>query len=232
MRILRVTPDTEQIEFRIKLRQFITDWPSAQQKFVAGITRRLYDLSAIQPHDLSMSYANSLGDAACTCRLFGGAANIVLTADTLKFSFRNVTRDAYKVVFEAIRRVWEFLASEFPENGVAWFSLHSTHDVAASDDASVDTYLAQFAHERAVAVAEQEPAVGYRPSIRVTLKAQDAHWQLHRSVEESTSVANRLFVTTSIFMLESDLEAFGGLEQAVSRFHDMADRAVGLDRGK
>ena len=115
MKILRVTPNPEQIELRIKLRHFITDWPSAQQKFVAGITRRLHDLTAIQPHDLNMSYGNSLGDASCTCRLFGGAASIVLNADTLKLSFENVTRAAYKVVFQAIRRGWEFLASEFPK---------------------------------------------------------------------------------------------------------------------
>ena len=231
MRILRVTPDAEQIELSIKLRHFITDWPSAQHKFVAGITRRLYDLSAIQPHDLNMSYANSLGDASCTCRLFGGAASIVLNADTLKLSFTNVTRAAYKVVFEAIRRGWEFLASEFPENGVAWFSLHSSQDVAASDDAAVDIYLGQFTHEGAAAIAEQEPGIRYRPSIRVTLKKQDRHWQLHRIVEESASLANGLFVTTSIYMPESELEAFGGLEQAVARLHDMADRAVGLHRG-
>ena len=231
MKILRVTPNPEQIELRIKLRHFITDWPSAQQKFVAGITRRLHDLTAIQPHDLNMSYGNSLGDASCTCRLFGGAASIVLNADTLKLSFENVTRAAYKVVFQAIRRGWEFLASEFPENGVAWFSLHSSQDVAASDAAAVDTYLAQFAHEGAVAVAQQEAGLRYRPSIRVTLKEHDRHWQLHRSVEESTSLANGLFVTTTIYMPGSELEALGGLEQAVARLHEVADRAVGLHRG-
>lgn len=231
MKILRVTPDPEQIELSIKLRHFITDWPSAQHKFVAGITRRLRDLTAIQPDDLNMSCGNSLGDASCTCRLFGGAASIVLDADTLKLSFVNVTRAAYEVVFEAIRRGWEFLASEFPENGVAWFSLHSSQDVAASDDAAVDTYLGQFAHEGAVAIAEQEAGIRYRPSIRVTLEEHDRHWQLHRSVEESTSLANGLFVTTSIYMPESELEALGGLEQAVARLHKMADRAVGLHRG-
>ena len=231
MKILRVRPNPEQIELSIKLQHFITDWPSAQQKFVAGITRRLHDLTAIQPHDLNMSYGSSLGDASCTCQLFGGAASIVLTADTLKLSFANVTRPASEVVFKAIRRGWEFLATEFPENGIAWFSLHSSQDVAASDDATVDTYLGQFAHEGAAATAEQEAGIRYRPSIRVTFKEHDRHWQLHRSVEESTSLANELFVTTSIYMPESELEALGGLEQAVARLHEMADRAVGLHRG-
>ena len=178
-----------------------------------------------------MSYANSLGDASCSCRLFGGAASIVLNADTLKLSFTNVTRAAYKVVFGTIGRGWEFLASEFPENGVAWFSLHSSQDVAASDDAAVGAYLEQFAHEGAAAIAEQEPGLRYRPSIRVTLKEQDRHWQLQRLVEESASLANGLFVTTSIYMPESELKAFGDLEQAVARLHDMADRTVGLHRG-
>ena len=178
MKILRVRPNPEQIELSIKLRHLITDWPSAQQKFVAGITRRLHDLTAIQPHDLNMSYGNSLGDASCTCQLFGGAASIVLTADTLKLSFANVTRPASEVVFKAIRRGWEFLATEFPENGVAWFSLHSSQDVAASDDATVDTYLGQFAHEGAAETAEQEAGIRYRPSIRVTFKEHDRHWQL------------------------------------------------------
>ena len=188
MKTLRVKPDPERIELSIKLRHFITDWTSAQRRFVAGITRRLHDLTAIQPHDFNMSDANSLGDASCTCRLFGGAASIVLSADTLKLSFANVTRPAYEVVFKAIRRGWDFLASEFPENGVAWFSLHSSQDVAASDDAAVDTYLRQFAHEGAIAITEQEPGIRYRPSIRVTFKEHDRHWQLHRSVEESPSL--------------------------------------------
>ncbi len=231
MKSLRVTPEPEQIELSIKLRHFITDWPSAQHRFVAGITRRLHDLTAIQPHDLSMSYGNSLGDASCTCRLFGGAASVVLNADTLKLSFANVTRPAYEVIFEAVRRGWEFVTAEFPENGVAWFSLHSSQDVTASDDAAVDTYLGQFAHEGALAVAEQEAGIRYRPSIRVTFKEHDRHWQLHRSVEESTSLENGLFVTTSIYVPESELEALGGLEQAVARLHEMADRAIGLHRG-
>ena len=231
MQSLRVTPEPEQIELSIKLRHFITDWPSAQHRFVAGITRRLHDLTAIQPHDLDMSYGNSLGDASCTCRLFGGAASVVLNADTLKLSFSNVTRPAYEVVFEVVRRGWEFVTAEFPENGVAWFSLHSSQHVAASDDAAVDTYLGQFAHEGALSIAEQEEGIRYRPSIRVTLKEHDRHWQLHRSVEESTSLANGLFVTTSIYMPEPELEALGGFEQAVDRLHEMADRAVGLHRG-
>ena len=231
MKILRVTPNRERIELTIKLRHFITDWPSAQQKFVAGITGRLHDLTAIQPHDLNMSYGNSLGDASCTCRLFGDAATIVLNADTLKLTFADVTRAAYEVVFEVIRRACEFLASEFPENGVAWFSLYSSQDVAASDDAAVDMYLGQFAHEGAVAIAEQEAGIRYRPSIRVTLKEQDRHWQLHRSVEESTSLPTGLFITTSVYMPDSALDALGGLEQAVTRLHEMADRAVGLHRG-
>ena len=233
MRILRVTPNPEQIELSIQLQQLITDWPSAQQKFVTGIPRRLHDLTAaIQPQDLSMRYGNSLGDASCTCRLFGGAASVVLNADTLKLSFANVTRPANKVVFETIRRTWEFLASEFRENGVAWFSLHSSQDVKPSDDAAVDTYLGQFAHEGAVATAEREVGIQYRPSIRVTFKEHDRHWQLHRSVEESTSLANGLFVTTSIYMPEFELKAFGGLEQGVARLREMADRAVGLHRGE
>lgn len=230
MKTLRVAPEPEQIELSIKLRHFITDWLSAQRKFVAGVPYRLHELTAIQPQDISTSYANSLGDASCTCRLFGGAGSIVLNADTLNLSFANVTRPAYEVVFEAIRRGWEFLASEFPDNGVAWFSLHSSQDVATSDDAAVDTYLGQFAHEGAVAVTEQEPGIRYRPSIRVTFKEHDRRWQLHRSVEESTSLAKGLFVTTSIYMPESELEAFGGLEQAVARLHAMADQAVGLHR--
>ena len=137
MRILQVPPSAEQIELSIKLRHFITDWPAAQRKFVAGITRRLHVLSAIQPHDLSMNYASSLGDAACACRLFKGAGNIVLNADTLKLSFADVLRPAYEVVFKTIRHGWEFVASEFPENGIDWFALHSSQDVAATDDAAV-----------------------------------------------------------------------------------------------
>ena len=220
MRTLRVTPHAEQIEL--------------------GVTRRLYDFSAIGPQDLSVNHANSLGDASCTCRLFGGVASVVLHADTLKLSFANVTRDAYGVVFEAIRQCSEFLATEFPENGVAWLSLHSSQDVAASDGAPVDTYLSQFAHEGAVAqpqnrnresAAEQEPGIMYRPSICVTLTEQGRHWELRRSVEQSASTAGGLFVTTSVFIPESEVEAFGGLEQVVARLYGMADRAVGLHRG-
>ena len=230
MKTLPVTPEPEQIELSIKLRYFITDWPSAQRKFVAGVPHRLHELTALQPQDVSMSYANSLRDASCTCRLFGGAGSISLNADTLNLSFANVKRPAYEVVFETIRRGWEFLTSELPENGVSWFSLHSSQDVTASDDAAVDTYLGQFAHEGAVAITKHEPGIRYRPSIRVTFKEHDQHWQLQRSVEESATLGKRLFVTTNIYMPESQLEGFGGLEQAVARLHAMADRAVGLQR--
>ena len=230
MRALQVAASAEQIELSIKLRHFVTDWPAAQRKFVAGITRRLHVLSAIQLHDLSMNYASSLGDAACACRLFKGAGNIVLNADTLKLSFTDVWRPAHEVVFKTIRHGWEFLASEFPENGINWFALHSSQHVPAADDAAVEAYLAQFAHEGAAGIAEQEPGITYWPSMRVTFKDPDRDWELHRSVEESSSLANGLFVTTTIYMPESELEPFGGLEEAVRRLHDIADRAVGLRR--
>ena len=71
----------------------------------------------------------------------------------------------------------------------------------------------------------------YRPSICVTLTEQGRHWELRRSVEQSASTAGGLFVTTSVFIPESEVEAFGGLEQVVARLYGMADRAVGLHRG-
>ena len=230
MDTLRVTPGREQIELSIQLQPFITDWPSAQQKFSAEIPRRIYDLTRIQPRDINMTYGNSLGDASCGCRLFEGSGNIVLNADTLKLSFANVTRDAYKVVFETIRRAREFLASEFPENRVLWFSLHSSQNVAVSDNAAIDTYLKQFAHEGAVEIVQREARIRYRPSIRVTLEGHDQHWQLHRAVEESRSPGNGLFVTTSIYIPETELTAFSGFEEGIAHLHELADRAVGLQR--
>ena len=227
---LRVTPGQELIESSIRLRHFITDWPTAQQKFASGITQRLRDLTVIQPHDLSMSYTGGLGDASCTCRLYGGAASITLHADMLKLSFTNVVPSVYETVFKVIRLGMEFLASEFSENGVAWLSLNTSQDVRASDD-EIDAYLKQFEYEGAVAVAEQEHGATYHPSVRVTLKHLERRWLLHRLVEETTPHDGGLHVSTSYYVPESELEAFGGLEQTVARLREMADRAVGLNRG-
>ena len=230
MNSLQIALESEQIEFNIRLRHFITDWASAQRKFLAGITRRLHDLTAIQPHDLNTHHTNSLGDASCSCRLFAGSASIVLNADTLKLNFTNVTQPAYEVIFKTVRRGWEFLTTEFPENGVSWFSIHSSQDVLPADDTTVDIYLEQFAHKDALAIAQKDARIVYRPSIRVTLKEHDGGWQLHRSVEESTSRANGLFVTTSMYIDNEVVETFGDFEQPVAQLHEIADQAVGLNR--
>ncbi len=230
MMTLRISPEPEQIEFSIKTRSLITDWLSAQRKFTAGMARRFAELSPVQPHDLDLNHANSLGDVSCSCRLFRGAASIVLKADTLRLNFENVPSTAYGVVFKTIREGWEWLMSEFPDTGVAWSSLQSNQNVIAPDNAVVDRYLDQFSCDSAMAIAEKEPGIRYRPSIRVTLKDQDGHWELHRSVEELRTVPNGLFITTSLYLPETDFQSLTGWE-AVARLYDMADRAVGLDRG-
>lgn len=229
VKMLRVAPDPELIESSIRLRHFITDWLGAQRKFVSGIPHRLRDLTAIQPHDLRMSYTGVLGDASCTCRLYDGAASITLSADMLKLSFKNVPPAARETVFKVIHIGLEFLASEFSENEVAWLSLNTSQDVRASGD-EIKAYLKQFEYEGAVAVAEQEQGTTYLPSVRVTLKF-DGRWLLHRLVEETMPNADGLFISTSYYVPDSGLEAFDGLEQTIARLCEMADRAVGLNRG-
>ena len=164
-----------------------------------------------------MSYTGVLGNASCTCKLFGGAASIVLSADMLKLSFTNVPPAAYETVFEVISRGRDFLKAEFPENRLAWFALNTSQDVRASG-AEIDAYLEQFTHQGAVAVTKQEPEVTYRPSVRVTLKRRDPSWHLHRLVEEGMSNAgDALFITTSLYVSEiAGFDAHGGLERTVA----------------
>ena len=230
MNVLLVKPQTEQLEFNVKLRQFITEWPAAQQKFFASIPISLAGLLTILPQDLSADFSSSLGDVSCKCQLFGGAGNVVLRSDALTSNFTNVAHASYPVVFETVRRLIDLLAANFSAHGHDFFSLNSIQHMDAADIGSVDAYLGQFAQQGAIAAIEPETGITYQPSTRITLVDEDRTWVLHRLVEKSESLDSGLFVTTRIFIPTPTVAVFDGLEQLVERLHGVADRAVGLSR--
>lgn len=228
MKVLRVRHHDASVTVSFKLNRFIDDWPSAQQRFISGITNGFHDWHPISSRNFTLTPAFALQDLRCKCQLFGGACSLVLAPEALQLEFENVTTRVQPVVLETIRRASEWFVGALGDHGRDWSSFHTLTHMEALDADAVDAYLGQFLPAEADELAETEPRVKYLPSSRTVLSGEQEGWLLQRVVEKSGLIENGVFVDTRIEIQSSDL-GIDDLMQLLARIRRLADRAVGLD---
>ena len=233
MKVLRVRHRDARLNVGFKLNRFITDWPSAQSKFISGIADGFRDWHPVSPRNFSVTPAFALEDLRCKCRLFGGACEIVLGPEALLLDFENVQPGTRPVVLETVRRAWEWLADALGDHGRDWSSFQTHAHLEALEADAADAYLGQFAPTEAGELATSEPGVKYLPSSRTVLSGEAEGWRLWRVVEKSESIENAVFVDTRVHVNypdQSDPMGFDDRMRLLDRAEKLADRVVGLDR--
>ena len=228
MLTLQVRHHEASIHVTVKLRRFIADWPSAQQKFIGGIADQFHDWYPIGPKNFSVIPALSLDDLRCRCQIFGGACSIILAPDTLSLSFSNVRRRDQPEVPETVRRSLDWLSAALGEHGRDWLSFNTIAHVQAADGAAVDAYLGQFMRGDIDSIMQSEPGVKYLPTTRMMCSDENRRWMLQRVVEKSISIDNGVFVDTLIRILSPDPAGFDEHMDLLTRLDRLADRIVGL----
>ena len=230
MTVLRVTHHDAVITVSFRLSRFISDWPTAQQKFISGIADGFHDLHPVRPQDFSVIPAFSLEDLQCKCQLFGGACRIVLAPETLRLSFSNVKRGVQSVVFETIQRSSDWLFSALGDHGRDWLSFNTCAHMQALDDGAVDAYLSQFMPAVANELMKSEHGVKFLPSNRTVFSEEEDGWVLRRVVEKSELIENGVFVDTQVQLQSPELALANFRTQAeiLVRLDRLADRSVGL----
>ena len=196
MKILRVRHRDARINVDFKLNRFITDWPSAQSKFISGIADAFHEWLPIGPQDFSVTPAFALEDQRCKCRLFDGACEIVLGPEALQLDFKNVQPGTRSTVLETVRRASEWLGTALGDRGRDGSSFQTYARLEALEAGAADTYLGQFAPVEAGELMESEPSVKCRPSSRTVLSGEAEGWGLVRVVEKSATIENAVFVDT------------------------------------
>ena len=230
MKVLRVRHRDARLNVGFKLNRFITDWPSAQSKFISGIADGFRGWLPIGPRDFSVTPAFALEDLRCKCRLFGGACEIVLGPEALQLDFENVQPGTRPVVLKAVRRASEWLAGALGDHGLDWSSFQTHAHLEALEAGAADAYLGQFAPPEAGELTESEPSVKCLPSSRTVLSGEAEGWLLCRVVEKSATIENAVFVDTRVqYPAPSDPMGFDDQIRLLDRAEKLADRVVGLD---
>ena len=228
MKVLQVRHHDASVHVTFRLNRFITDWASAQQRFISGITDRFHDWHPLYPRDFSVTPALSLDDLRCKCQLFGGACSIVLAPDSLQLSFADVKQRVHPAVLETIERSEKWLSSALEGHEREWFSFHTSAHLQALDDGAADMYLDQFVQGETAEVVALEPNVRLLPSTHVVLSDEGEIWWLRRVVEKSASVENGIFVDTSVQVRSSGPSSFDDQVALIVHLNTLADRAVAI----
>ena len=227
MQILRVHHQASRFEISLRLPRFITDWPTAQQRFIGGLADRFQDWHPLRARDFSVVPALSLEDMRCRCRLFGGLCDIVLGPEALELTFEEVKREAWPL--EVVRRSSHWLSSELGEHGPASLWINTVTHMPAVEDGAVDRYLARFVPESAASEVKQAFAgARYLPSAHMTFAGDDGGWVLRRAVEKSAQDENSVFVSTQIHV--QSMETLDSQPELFDRLDELADRVIGLQR--
>ena len=226
MTVLRVRQHGASITVQFKLKRFVADWPTAQQRFIGGIADRFSNWVPLGPQNFSVTPAFSLGDLRCRCQIFGDACSIELTPDALRLSFTNVKPQDRPVVMRTIRVCSEWLSSVLGDHGRDWLVFDTAAHLQALEDGAADAYLGQFISAEIADAAKSESDVKYLPSTRMNLSDENGGWVLRRTVEKSEAVENGVFVSTTVHIASPDPASFE--EQLLDRADRLADRFVGL----
>ena len=230
MQILPVRHRTATVYITYDLIRFITDWMSAQQKFISGITQSFHGLRKIRAGDFTLTPAFALRDLRCTCRIFGDAGSLVLRPDALHLEFEDVrTTGDQSLVSEAIRRASGWFVDNLGDQGLDFITFQTLSHMEALNVDGVESYLGQFERpEVGELVKKDDSSVECVPTTRLLLSDSQAGWRLHRVVEKSELIDAGIFVDTRVQIRGSHIELDDQL-QLLSRASTLADRAVGLE---
>ena len=232
MKVFRVRHHNAEINVGFRLNRFITDWPSAQSKFIGGIADAFREWLPIGPRNFSVTPAFALEDQRCKCRLFDGACEIVLEPESLQLNFKNVQPGTRPVVLETVRRASEWLVAALGDHGQDGLSFQTHAHLEALEADAADAYLGQFAPAEAGELTKSEPSIKCLPSSRTVLSGEAEGWGLGRVVEKSATIENAVFVDTWVQVKYPDPSAPMGFDdqmRLLQRAEKLADRVVGLD---
>ena len=230
MKIHIQKPAREDLSINFVLSPFITDWASAQTRFIAAIARELSDVLSVRAMDFSANPSSELGESWCKYRIFGGASTIVLNPGALQLNFVNLSENDYPTVKEIIRRSKGVLSKDIGGYTRERVSLSSNLHVGTVEKGVADVYLEQFAVKQVTEVAKTDSRILYSPAVKVILSDNSknaVNWVVHRSVEKSEWLPDGLFVTTFIDVSSPGVMSFEDQAQLVQRIYGLADQAVG-----
>lgn len=222
-------PEREDLSLSFGLAPFITEWASAQTRFIAAIVRDLGELGPIRPLDFSSNSPAELGESRCTYRIFGGASTIILDPETLRLNFTAINENDRQTVTEITRRALDLLSKDiggYTQNRV---SFTSNRHVETVSKGAADAYLEQFALKRTTDIVKTDLEIEYRPAAKIILSDKEHNWVLHRLVEKSGVLPDGLFVNTLIFISSLGVTTFEEQKRLIGRIYDLADQALGLN---
>lgn len=222
-------PEREDLSLSFGLAPFITEWASAQTRFIAAIVRDLGELGPVRPLDFSSNSPAELGESRCTYRIFGGASTIILDPETLRLNFMAINENDRQTVAEITRRALDLLSKDiggYTQNRV---SLTSNRHVETVDKGAADAYPEQFALKRTTDIVKTDLEIEYRPAAKIILSDKEHNWALHRLVEKSGVLPDGLFINTLIFISSLGVTAFEEQKRLIGRIYDLADQALGLN---
>ena len=227
MKTLPVRHHKGTVQIGFNLERFITDWQSAQQKFISGIVHSFHDWQPISVGDFTLAPALALQDLRCECRLFRGACTLLLTPEALRLDFENVTPQVEPIVLETTRRAWGWFVDALEDHGLAWSSFRTLSHMEAleADAARVDSYLGQFVLEEIGKLVEPDLCL---PSTRLVLEGSRGEWVLYREIEKSKLIDNGVFVDTRVEIQSSDLSLDDQM-QLLFHARTQSAKALGLD---
>ena len=223
-------PAREDLSISFELSPFITDWASAQMRFIAAIARELSGVLPVRAMDFSSNPSSELGESWCKYRIFGGASTIVLNPGALQLNFVNLSENDYPTVKEIIRRSKDVLSKDIGSYTRERVSLSSNLHVGTVEKGVADVYLEQFAVKQVADVAKTNSTIQYRPAVKVILSDNSnnaVNWVVYRSVEKSELLPDGLFVTTFIDVSSSGVMSFEDQAQLILLINGLANQAVG-----
>ena len=224
-------PAREDLSVNFVLSPFITDWASAQTRFIAAIARELSDVLSVRAMDFSSNPSPELGESWCKYRIFGGASTIVLNPGALQLNFVNLSENDYPIMKEIFQKSKDVLSIDIGGYTRERVSLTSNLHVGTVEKGVAGMYLEQFAVKQVADVAETNSIIQYSPAVKVILSDNSknaVNWVVHRSVEKSEWLPDGLFVTTFIDVSSPGVMSFEEQAQLVKQLYGLANQAVGL----
>jgi hypothetical protein len=224
---LLVRRDRGSLSVTFDLSAFVTDWEAAGKIFFAAIAERFREPLNPRPGDFSAASPTELGEAWCKYRIFGGSSSIVLRADSLALSFSNIVNADYQIVLEVVRGTMERLLPALQGYERQAYMVNSNYHVNVVDGRS-DAYLAHHGSDDIGNTASNELSIEYRPTIGFTLRTRDGYRVFRRTIEQSETLQNGLFITDHTFVSMPTLTGFDKELSWIERTTEFADRAAGI----
>lgn len=225
MNDLLVRADRGNLFVTFDLSTFIIDWEAARTTFVAVVADRFRGQLNPRPGDFSAVSPSELGEAWCKYQIFGGSSTIVLKADSLALSFVNIVNADYQIIMEVVRGTMERLLPALQGYERHSYMVNSNYHVHVVDGRS-DTYLRHHGSHDIGDTARNESTIEYRPTIGFTLRTRDGYRVLRRTIEQSETLQNGLFISDCTFVSMPTLTTFEEELNWIERTTEFANRTA------